>query len=379
MSGDERREAVPAGYKMTEVGVIPEDWGVVYLPQLGDDSRPPLKAGPFGSSLTKATYVPSGYKVYGQEQVLRQDPEYGDYWISEEKFRELQSCEVRPGDILLSLVGTAGKLLVIPEGSMRGVINPRLLRISLDKNRVLPQLFVYTFDSHLVQNSLRRGSQGGTMPVLNSGTLRAVPIPLPPLPEQRAIAEALSDVDNLLDALDRLIAKKRAVKQAAMQQLLTGKTRLPGFAGEWEETTLGEIGTCLRGVSYAGDSDLSLFDSSTTVRLLRANNIIYESLSTDDVYFVNAARVSESQILQKNDALICMANGSKALVGKSAIYSADASVGHTFGAFMGCFRTISHEADPLFVGRILQSNVYRKYIALYLAGSSINNLTPSQM
>ena len=66
-------------------------------------------------------------------------------------------------------------------------------------------------------------------------------IPVPPLPEQRAIAEALSDVDALLGSLDRLIAKKRGIKQAAMQQLLTGKTRLPDFNGEWELRRLGEV------------------------------------------------------------------------------------------------------------------------------------------
>ncbi len=75
---------------------------------------------------------------------------------------------------------------------------------------------------------------------VNAATLRKIPVPLPPLPEQRAIAEALSDVDALLGALDRLIAKKRDLKQAAMQQLLTGQTRLPGFHGEWEVKRLGD-------------------------------------------------------------------------------------------------------------------------------------------
>ena len=71
--------------------------------------------------------------------------------------------------------------------------------------------------------------------------LEVVPLPVPPPSEQRAIAGALSDVDKLLEALEKLIAKKRAIKQAAMQQLLTGKTRLPGFGGEWVATTLQEI------------------------------------------------------------------------------------------------------------------------------------------
>jgi type I restriction enzyme S subunit len=91
---------------------------------------------------------------------------------------------------------------------------------------------------------MRAGSTHNTvyMPVFER--LR---IPLPPLPEQRAIARALSDVDDLISALDKLIEKKRAIKQATMQQLLTGRTRLPGFGGEWGSTILGRVGEFYKG------------------------------------------------------------------------------------------------------------------------------------
>ncbi|WP_311882785.1 restriction endonuclease subunit S [Halomonas piscis] len=78
-------------------------------------------------------------------------------------------------------------------------------------------------------------------------------VPLPEVGEQRAIATALSDADALIESLDRLIAKKRAIKQAAMQQLLTGQTRLPGFTGEWETKRLGEIGTFYKGQGIRRD------------------------------------------------------------------------------------------------------------------------------
>ena len=80
--------------------------------------------------------------------------------------------------------------------------------------------------------------------------LEAVLLPVPPPVEQRAIAEALSDMDQLLGSLEKLIAKKRAIKQAAMQQLLTGKARLPDFSGEWEEKRFGEVFKRLNGKAH---------------------------------------------------------------------------------------------------------------------------------
>ena len=232
---------VNPGYKQTEVGVIPWEWDDPRLDSLGDGRTPPIKAGPFGSSLTKDQYVPEGYKIYGQEQVIARDHLFGDYFITLKKYRELETCAVRPGDVLLSLVGTVGRLLEVPEGAPPGIINPRLIRFTFDRERVLPRFFTYVFESGSVQSLLARQAQGGTMGVLNAGVLRPFRISLPPLPEQRAIATALNDVDGLLGGLDRLIAKKRDLKQAAMQQLLTGQTRLPGFHGEWEVKRLGDV------------------------------------------------------------------------------------------------------------------------------------------
>ncbi|MDQ3007725.1 MAG: restriction endonuclease subunit S, partial [Chloroflexota bacterium] len=223
---------------------------------LGSGKIPPIKAGPFGSSLTKDMYVPDGYKIYGQEQVIRGDYLYGDYFISKEKYKELESCSVKPGDILLSLVGTAGKVLVIPEGAPEGIINPRLIRFSFDKKSVISIFFKTLFETQHFQSLLSRQAQGGTMGVLNASMLRPMVIPVPPLPEQHAIAAALSDVDALLNSLDALIAKKRLVKQGAMQELLTppsaagqaGKKRLVE-SGKWEVKPLSEIAEIIMGQS----------------------------------------------------------------------------------------------------------------------------------
>ncbi|HWW77508.1 MAG TPA: restriction endonuclease subunit S [Pyrinomonadaceae bacterium] len=279
------------GYKQTEVGVIPEEWSSPALETLGAGAVPPIKAGPFGSSLTKDQYVPVGYKVYGQEQVIRGDYLYGDYFISPRKYRELDSCAVRPGDVLLSLVGTIGKLLELPDDAPPGVINPRLIRFSFDRERVLPRFFTYLFESASVQVRLERQAQGGTMGVLNAGILRPFRIPLPPLPEQRAIAEALSAVDGLLDGLDRLIAKKRDLKQAAMQQLLIGQTRLPGFHGEWAVKQLGEIGE----IAGAG-VDKKTRPGEIPVRLLNYMDVYKKDfISSADLWHEVSARPEQAR------------------------------------------------------------------------------------
>lgn len=233
-------------YKQTEVGLIPQDWDALELNEFGATGRPVIKAGPFGSSLKKEFYVSEGYKIYGQEQVIKNDPFYGDYFIDKERYRKLKSCKVLPGDILLSLVGTFGKVLVIPEKALKGIINPRLLRISVDRNKFHTKYISYFLRSTKAIGILESKLQGGTMGVLNASILKSFQIPLPPtLTEQKAIATALSDVDALIASLEQTITKKKAIKQGAMQQLLTpphkGGKRLPGFSGEWVERTLGEV------------------------------------------------------------------------------------------------------------------------------------------
>ena len=106
----------------------------------------------------------------------------------------------------------------------------------------------HLMNSPMVSAQKARMGQGDAVVHIYINNLAQVQIELPPITEQNAIAEVLSDVDGLINALEALIAKKRAIKQATMQQLLTGKTRLPGFSGAWETKRLGEIADCLDNV-----------------------------------------------------------------------------------------------------------------------------------
>ena len=113
----------------------------------------------------------------------------------------------------------------------------------------------HLMNSSIVSAQKTRMGQGDAVVHIYINNLAQVQIELPPITEQNAIAEALSDVDGLINALEALIAKKRAIKQATMQQLLTGKTRLPGFSGEWETKRLGEIAHIKTGSKNNEDKD----------------------------------------------------------------------------------------------------------------------------
>jgi type I restriction enzyme S subunit len=221
-------------------------------------------------------------------------------------------------------------------------------------------------------------NEASGVPSLNARTIENIHVSYPCPAEQLVIVEALSDVDALIAGLEKLIAKKHDLKQAAMQQLLTGQTRLPGFSGEWVVKCLGDVGECLRGVSYKGDSDLFAHDTYRSKRLLRSNNVQESLVVTSDLQYVKVDRVREHQILREGDVLICMANGSKALVGKAAYFEINDGFEYTFGAFMGAYRG-NEQANRRFVFYLFQTGRYRDYITNLLAGSSINNLSPSSI
>ncbi len=198
---------------------IPSTWALSLFDDIAAAKPHAIKAGPFGSSLTKACYVSKGFKVYGQEQVINGDPTFGDYYVSKEKFRELQSCEVSAGDILVSLVGTIGRVLIIPKQFQPGIINPRLAKFSLHHCIVREYIANYLL-SPLAINMLSGQSHGGTMEILNLGILRALPIPLAPVAEQQEIVRRVEALFVLADQIEARYTKARTHVDKLTQSIL---------------------------------------------------------------------------------------------------------------------------------------------------------------
>jgi type I restriction enzyme S subunit len=216
----------PAPPDTSNLPELPKGWVWATFEQLVKNEPNAIKAGPFGSSLKKSFYVLKGFKIYGQEQVLRDDPYFGDYYIDKLLYEKLKSCAVQPGDILISLVGTIGRILILPKDIEPGIINPRLVKLSLD-NRIVNAKFIKAYiQSPYVKHLFSLASHGGTMDILNLTILKEIPIPLPPLDEQHIIIEELERIFSVEQELELIIDanEKRAerLRQSILKKAFSG-------------------------------------------------------------------------------------------------------------------------------------------------------------
>jgi len=220
-------EIMKPGYKLTEVGVIPEEWDAATIGEISSFSG--------GSQPPRSTFRFSPSKDFIRLVQIRdyKTDEYASY-IPEVFARKF--CTV--DDIMIGRYGPP--IFQILRG-IAGAYNVALIKAIPNQKVDHEYLFYILKQDSLFQliESLSRRSSGQTGVELPA--LKAYVVPLPPLTEQHIISQALSDVDALINLQDQLIAKKRDIKQAAMQQLLTGQKRLPGYYKDWDEKRLGDI------------------------------------------------------------------------------------------------------------------------------------------
>ena len=239
-----------------EIRELPPEWKVKKLGDLAS-----FRTGPFGSALHKSDYVNDGVPLVNPMHIVDgRIVSTTDMTVNDKTALRLSKYALQKGDIVIGRRGEMGRCAVIDKeeagwlcGTGSLIIRPNSQALAGFLQRILA--------SPRMVAAIENASVGSTMVNLNQGILARLDVQTPPLPEQRAIAEALSDVDALIERLDALIAKKRAVKTATMQRLLTGQQRLPGFEGAWETRRLGEVadmssgGTPLSSVSaYYGGS-----------------------------------------------------------------------------------------------------------------------------
>ncbi|MHB8257807.1 MAG: restriction endonuclease subunit S [Acidiferrobacterales bacterium] len=237
---------MPKGYKQTEVGVIPEDWDVTTVGEISD-----VKTGPFGSALHERDYVNEGTPIITVEHLGELGVLHSNLPLVSDTDRvRLKAYSLRQGDIVFSRVGSVDRNALIRVSENGWLFSGRLLRVRPAREIIHPPYLSYHFHSETFKQRVRDVAVGQTMASINTRILKGVKAVLPPTKsEQEAIAEALSDADALIESLEHLLVKKRQLKQGAMQELLTGKRRLPGFSGEWGVRRLGDMLTICHGKS----------------------------------------------------------------------------------------------------------------------------------
>ena len=226
---------------------VPQGWVWCRLDDLAS-----YKKGPFGSSLTKAMFVPdsdTAYKVYEQKNAIQKDHTLGSYYIDAEKYEELKGFTVLPQDIIVSCAGTIGETYVLPNKIRKGIINQALMIIRL----YLPQIqnyYLYYFNFFLKKNAATEGNGTAIKNIPPFEVLKNYLFPLPPLAELHRIVSEVEKYFSLIDILEESENDLQQSIQKAKSKILdlAIKGKLVEKTGEWEEKKLGDIcnyGKCI--------------------------------------------------------------------------------------------------------------------------------------
>ncbi len=293
------------GYEETTVGVIPADWQVVPITSLIEKN----------SRITYGVVQPGKDDPRGVEFIRGGDVYDGK--IDEENLRKISHTvdaqysrtKLFGGELLISLVGFPGECAIVPEALKGANIARQVALARLDKGLDFePDFICHFLRSSIGKKLLLREAFGSAQQVINLKDVNKLELPLPSLLEQEYIATALSDVDALIAGLEKLITKKRDLKQAAMQQLLTGQTRLPGFSGEWRVQTLFELAERKKELFDDGDWIEAQHIRSEGIRLIQTGNIgIGQFLEKQEKKFIDETSFAmlKCKELKVGDLLIC--------------------------------------------------------------------------
>lgn len=294
----ENRNPAPAGYKQAEVGLIPMDWSEVTVDSLVES----LDSGVSVNSIDKPHAFPHGKHILKTSCV-----DNGNFYPSEQKSIipndvKRAKCSLKKNAIIISRMNTpalVGEIGYVSNDDPNTFLPDRLWQMRYRKNSVvnsrwLTYLLSYSTNAQRIKEAATGTS--GSMKNISKESFLSLLIPYPMVKEQTAIANALSDVDALIDSLEALIAKKKAIKTATMQQLLTGRTRLPQFARRLDGTLKGTKHTELGEIPE--DWVVGRFGELFEPTIQR------ETLNPEDfVSFIGMQDVTENALLEKQTTI----------------------------------------------------------------------------
>lgn len=332
---------VKKGYKQTEVGVIPEKWKDK---KLGDVGKVCMCKRIFANQTSNTGEVPF-FKIgtFGKE---------ADAYISKGLYEDYKQRFSYPqkGDVLISAAGTLGRTIVF-EGKDAYFQDSNIVWLDTDKE-LLCNEYLY----HYYKVIKWGASEGSTIARLYNGIICNTHIALPDVEEQKQIATVLSEIDELMSLTEKQIAKKKAIKQGAMQELLTGKKRLPGFSGDWIKSN---IGSCIIEKPSYGINAPAVDFNGFLPRYIRITDISEDGRYCKDAQASVSAENVEPFLLKTNDIVLARTGAS---VGKSYIY--DEHDGRlVYAGFLIKMSIDPQKADSRFIFGVLHTYDYWKWVA----------------
>lgn len=349
------------GYKQTEVGVIPEDWIIGNLGMICD-----VRDGTHESP----RFLKQGIPFVTSKNIVdgRLDLENVNYISKADAIEFDKRSKVEINDILMSMIGTIGSAVLVNSEPNFCIKNVALIK----PRRVFPPYLVQLINSPFFQRYLGDNLDGGIQKFIALGTLRQLAIPEPLANEQEAIAEALSDADALIESLEQLLAKKRHLKQGTMQELLTGKKRLPGFSDEWEVKRLGELGSTYGGLTGKTKADFGHGNG----RYITFMNVMSNVTINCEIFEEVDVAVTESQnLVALGDLLFNGSSETPEEVAMCSLLTEDVS--RLFlNSFCFGFRLHNQlDADGLFLTYYIRSLEGRELMKSLAQGSTRYNLS----
>ena len=330
---------MPEGYKQTEVGVIPDDWDIKPLKTISPKQSVGLVINP-STYFDEAGTIPMlvGSNV-GENKIDWASARR----ITEESNQSLPASRLYAGDLVMVRVGDPGTSAVIPpEFDGCNCASMMIVR----KHPSFSSEWLCSLMNSPFGRSRVSGVQYGTaQKQFNISDAVDFLYPVPKISEQQAIASTLSDIDELLALLDQLIAKKRDLKQATMQQLLTGKKRLPGFREVWESKSLRELAHVQRGASPRPINSPIWFDESSSVGWVRISDVTRSGMHLCNTeQQLSLLGIQHSRPVAKNSLIMSIC----ATVGRPVITKIDVCIHDGFVVFDNL------QSDQLFMYYVLK-------------------------
>lgn len=354
--------------RQTELGLLPADWRVARLkdishPVRGGSPRPAGDPRYFNGSFIPWLTVAALTNISPEQMVVSSTASF----LTEEG--ALHSRVLEAGTLIIANSGaTLGVAKIL---GIRCCANDGIAALLNLSEEFSPQFLTHYINSKII--FLREVvARGNGQPNLNTTLIGNFCVPMPPRHEQDAIAESLSDVDALIESLESLIAKKRALKQGAMQELLSGRRRLPGFTGEWQSVSLGEYGTTYGGLTGKSKEDFGQGDGQFVTFM---NVILNVRIDCESFEHVRVSPGETQNRVRKGDLLF---NGSSETPEEVALCSVieDEIPDLFLNSFCFGFRFFPDvKASGLFLALYLRSGEGREIIKSLAQGSTRYNLS----